>query len=108
MTTSPLNPRVVQRSTEDQRAIDRETAELALYYYETCAFCIRVIRVLERLRLKVERRNIRNVPAFREQLVKGGGRSTVPCLMIRKENGDIEWLYESQAIIDYLEERFAH
>ncbi len=107
MTTSPLNPRVVQRSAEQQRTVDRETDDLALYYYETCAFCIRVIRVLERLRLKIERRNIRTVPAFREQLIKGGGHSKVPCLMIRTQDGDSRWLYESQAIIDYLEERFA-
>ena len=106
MTTSRLNPRVVQRSPDRQRAVDRETSDLALYYYENCAFCLRVIRVLERLHLKVERRNIRTVPAFREQLIKGGGHSTVPCLMIRKKDGDTEWLYESQPIIDYLEEHF--
>ncbi len=106
MTTSALNPRVIDRSTEKQRQVDQETANLALYYYETCADCIRVLRTIERLQLKIEKRNIRNVPAFREQLVQGGGSSTVPCLMIRGEKGELSWMYEADKIIAYLEERF--
>lgn len=87
--------------------MDRETDKLALYYYETCSFCIRVLRTIERLRLKIELRNIRQVPAYREQLLQGGGDSRVPCLLIMNDEGALEWLYESDAIMNYLEERFA-
>ncbi|MCC5812536.1 MAG: glutathione S-transferase family protein [Ectothiorhodospiraceae bacterium] len=106
MSTSPLNPRIVVRKPEEQQQIDRETQNLALYYHENCVHCIRVLRVIERLHLKIDFRNIREVPAYRDQLVEHGGSSTVPCLQVRKEDGDLEWLYESHRIIDYLEERF--
>jgi len=108
MSYSPHNPSVVKRPRERQQAIDEATSALALYYYETCMFCIRVRRTIARLGLKIELRNIRSVPAYREHLLQGGGKSTVPCLLIHKEDGSTEWLYESQAIIDYLERRFAH
>ncbi|MDN3516328.1 glutathione S-transferase N-terminal domain-containing protein [Aquisalimonas lutea] len=107
MATSPQNPAVVTRSPEEQEQVDRETDKLALYYYETCPFCIRVLRTIERLRLKIELRNIRKVPAYREQLLQGGGDSTVPCLLIHNDDGSMEWLYESDAIMSYLEKRFA-
>ena len=107
MALIPHNPRLVSRTDEQQRQVDAETATLALYFYETCGFCIRVIRVIERLRLKIELRNIRTVPAYREQLILGGSRSTVPCLLIQQADGSDQWLYESQAIIDYLEGRFS-
>jgi glutaredoxin len=108
MSYSPHNPSVVKRPRDRQQAIDEETSALALYYYETCMFCIRVRRTIARLGLKIELRNIRAVPAYREHLLQGGGKSTVPCLLIHKEDGSTEWLYESQTIIDYLERRFAH
>jgi glutathione S-transferase len=36
--------------------------------------------------------------------VQGGGRATVPCLKIRRGD-EVEWLYESRDIIDYLDRR---
>lgn len=107
MATSPQNPAVVTRNPQEQEQVDRETDNLALYYYDTCPFCIRVLRTIERLRLKIELRDIRRVPAYREQLLQGGGSSTVPCLLIQQEDGALEWLYESDAIMGYLEDRFA-
>ena len=107
MAISPQNPAVVTRAPEEQERVDAETDKLALYYYETCPFCIRVLRTIERLRLKVEKRNIRRVPAYREQLIQGSGSSMVPCLLIQKEDGSLEWLHESDAIMNYLEDRFA-
>ncbi len=107
MPTSSLNPRIVDRPQEEQERVDRETSRLALYYHEGCVFCIRVLRVIERLHLKIDFRNIREVPAYRDQLVEQGGSSTVPCLQIRRDDGEMEWLYESHQIIDYLEKRFA-
>ncbi|WP_290653380.1 glutathione S-transferase N-terminal domain-containing protein [Aquisalimonas sp.] len=107
MATSPQNPGVVTRSAEEQKRVDRETDQLALYYHETCPLCLRVLRTSERLRLKIEKRNIRQVPAYRDQLLQGGGHCKVPCLLIQKDDGSLEWLYDSDAIMDYLEDRFA-
>jgi len=36
----------------------------------------------------------------------GGGALKVPCLRIEDEQSQVEWLYESAAIIRYLESRF--
>ena len=35
------------------------------------------------------------------ELLEGGGKGQVPCLRI-KSQGKIEWMYESDAIINYL------
>ena len=35
-------------------------------------------------------------------LMQGGGKTQVPCLRIEHENGRVEWMYESNDIIQYL------
>jgi glutathione S-transferase len=42
---------------------------------------------------------------YREELKKYGGKIQVPCLRIKKEGGSDEWLYESNDIIKYLENK---
>ncbi len=106
MENSTLNPAMINRSDHEQGRVDQETANMALYYFETCPFCVRVLRTINRLHLKIEMRNVREVPAYREQLIKGGGRSMVPCLRIRGDDGEDTWMYESDDIMDYLEKRF--
>jgi len=96
-----------ERSDEAQAAIDRETAKLALYHYDTCWFCGRVRAAIERLALKIELRNIHADPKHYEKLLREGGSGTVPCLYIELGDGAGEWLYESKDIIEYLERRFA-
>jgi glutathione S-transferase len=48
----------------------------------------------------------KNDPIARDRLLAGGGKIKVPCLHIQ-EGGQSRWLYESNAIIAYLEQRFA-
>ena len=79
---------------------------LALYHYDSCPFCVRVTRVLERLGVDCELRNTQLEPSRREELVEGGGRSQVPCLRIEGEEGSVTWLYESADIIEYLSAKF--
>lgn len=38
----------------------------------------------------------------RDALISGGGKTQVPCLRIETENGQVEWMYESDDIIRYL------
>jgi len=35
-------------------------------------------------------------------LSRGGGKGTVPCLRIERDTGDVEWLYESADIVEYI------
>ena len=42
----------------------------------------------------------------KQELVSEGGKLQVPCLKINN-NGKVEWLYESKAIMNYLNSEFA-
>ena len=74
---------------------------LALYHFDYCPFCVDVRRVLARLSIEVELRNINQRPEFLAELVQAQGRRTVPVLRI-EEAGKVRWLPESLEIIDYL------
>ena len=73
----------------------------ALYHFPSCGYCARVRRFLEETGLDMDMRNIHADPQALFDLRTGGGSTTVPCLRIQRGN-DVEWLYESLDIIDYL------
>ena len=77
-------------------------SSFALYYYDQCPFCQLVLRELNGLKTQVELKNTLMVPQNRQELVQGGGSTTVPCLRITQDNGSVEWLYESSDIARYL------
>ena len=75
-----------------------------LYQDPTCPFCQRVLGYLSQRGKEIPQKDtLGDFDAFRE-LIKGGGRATVPCLRIEAENGEVTWMYESSDIIAYLEE----
>jgi glutathione S-transferase len=96
----------IQRPVEAQAIIDTATQKLALYFYETCWFSGTVRSTIQQLALNIELRDIHQERAHYERLVSEGGRPTVPCLQIERDDGAIEWLYESRDISSYLETRF--
>lgn len=100
-------PRGVERSREEQGKIDRQISRLSLYQFEACPFCVRVRFTLKRLSLPIEIRDAKNNPEYKNELMEKGGQYQVPCLKIENEQGAVQWLYESSAIIQYLESRFA-
>ena len=76
-----------------------------LFQYESCPFCYRVRQFLEATGIDLELKDtLLDVDASRE-LYEGGGRNSVPCLRIQRA-GEVQWLYESLDIIDYLKLRF--
>ncbi|MAK92201.1 MAG: glutaredoxin [Oceanospirillaceae bacterium] len=75
----------------------------ALYYYDACPFCQRVLRSLPEANVDVEKRNVLQNRAFSEQQHKATGRTTVPCLLIENDNGEEQWMFESADIIRYLQ-----
>jgi glutathione S-transferase len=79
--------------------------DLALYYYDSCPYCHRVMYALEELGVKVAMRNILDEPQHMQDLVAARGRRTVPVLRIRGEAGD-QWMPESADIVQYLKRRF--
>ena len=96
----------LERSAEAQQCVDTQTANLALYHYESCMFCARVRKAIARLNLKIELRDILRDANHRQALELGGGRTTVPCLRIGSGD-DGQWMYESADIIAYLAGRFS-
>lgn len=96
----------VERSAEAQQQVDKQTAELALYHYESCMFCARVRQALASLNLTIELRDVMRSADHRRALAQGGGRTTVPCLRIGSGRDEV-WMYESADIIAYLAGRFS-
>ena len=99
-------PKPLQRSPEAQAEVDRQTEKMALYHFQQCPFCVKTRRQIHRLNLKIDVRDARNDPKWNRELVEEGGRYQVPCLRIEKDDGSVEWMYESSEINDYLEKRF--
>lgn len=100
-----FRPSRVKRSVEDQSKVDQETKLLKLYQFYACPFCVKTRRSIKRLNLKVETRNAQAEGEFRKELELNGGKIKVPCLKIEGA-GEASWLYESNDIIKYLDERF--
>jgi len=80
----------------------KELSGHILYHYETCPFCLRVRDAMKRLDINMELRNARE-ENFKEELIQGGGKKQVPCLRIEKDGDATTWMYESDAIVEYLE-----
>lgn len=100
-------PRGIKRSLQDQQKIDQEVSHLTLYQFKTCPFCIKVKRNNKRLSLNIETRDAQHNPTYREELLQGGGQIKVPCLKIVDKTGKDSWMYESDEIMKYLQDRFA-
>jgi glutaredoxin len=99
-------PRPQRRSPQGQAAVVKDAARLSLYQFQACPFCVKTRRALHRLNVPMTLHDAKNDPVQRERLLAGGGKIKVPCLHIEEE-GQSRWLYDSNAIIAYLEQRFA-
>ena len=100
-----FSPLRLKRTKDVQADVNQQTAALKLYQFYACPFCIKTRRAMKRLNLAIETRNAQ-AGEFREELQLMGGKIKVPCLKIEGEDG-VCWVYESDAIINYLEKRFA-
>jgi glutaredoxin len=99
-------PESVTRSADEQVRADEASKDLALYQFKACPFCIKVRKEIARLGLNIETRDAQHDPEHRAALEAGGGRIKVPCLKIHQEDGSERWLYESDEIKAWLQERF--
>jgi glutaredoxin len=98
-------PSAMSRSPERQAEIDAQVRDMRLYQFYACPFCIKTRRVIHRLNLPIETRNVNEGSPYRDELAQGGGQIQVPCLYLREDGKDV-WMYESSDIIDYLQNRF--
>ncbi|MCC5878905.1 MAG: glutathione S-transferase N-terminal domain-containing protein [Idiomarina sp.] len=100
-------PKPMSRSAEGQAKVNRACEQLALYQFRACPFCIKVRKEIQRLNLPIDLRDAQQVQEHRDALLSGGGRLKVPCLKITGDDGQVEWMYESDQINQYLHQRFA-
>jgi glutaredoxin 3 len=77
--------------------IEGTRLDLTLYMFTGCPYCRRVTDAAAALGLSLETRNIRADPAALADLLRVGGKKTVPCLFV---NG--RPLYESEDIVRFL------
>lgn len=100
-----FSPKKQKRENSEQEAVDAQTKSLQLYQFEACPFCVKVRRDIRRKGL-----NINTIDAKKEdnksELLAQGGKVQVPCLRI-EEGNKVSWMYESSAISNYLNDRFA-
>ncbi|EAS64717.1 glutathione S-transferase N-terminal domain-containing protein [Photobacterium angustum] len=99
-----FSPRGIKRSAEQQHEVNKAVAQLKLYQFDACPFCVKVRREAKRLSLPLETRDAKVSP-WEQELIEQGGKRKVPCLRIENEDG-VEWMYESSDIIAYLQKRF--
>ncbi|ANI53506.1 MULTISPECIES: glutathione S-transferase N-terminal domain-containing protein [Pseudomonas] len=95
-----------QRPAAAQAQVDAAARNLTLYQFHACPFCVKTRRSLRRLNVPVALKDAKNNEQDRQTLLEQGGKIKVPCLRI-EENGQTTWMYESNTIIEYLNQRFA-
>lgn len=99
-------PKGVVRPAAQQTTVNLQCQQLALYQYATCPFCLKVRQEMRRLSLPIERRDAQHNATHRQALLAEGGAAKVPCLRITDAAGKSQWLYDSKAIMAYLQKRF--
>jgi len=102
--TRPSKP---THSALRQAELDQMTASLKLYQFPQCPFCVKTRRTIWRLGLNIELRDARGDAQWQKELIQLGGRHQVPCLRLLEPDGSSQWLYESKAIIRYLDQHYA-
>lgn len=101
-----IPPKTVVRDVDAQKVINNATAKMSLYQFHACPFCVKVRRQLKGQALPIELRDAKAEGEFKAELIREGGRHKVPCLRIEKADESVGWLYESNKIMDYLNDRF--
>ena len=85
-----------------QFILRRMTEQYLLYHYDSCLYCRRVREFLDGADMRIPMRDILLDREAHVDLIRGGGKGTVPCLRIERHAEDVEWLYESVDIVEYL------
>ena len=89
---------MVENSAQTFADRNGRSLNLVLYMFDSCPYCKRVLRRANELGMKLPLRDTWRDTDARDELLRVGGKTQVPCLFI---NG--KPMYESTAIIAYLE-----
>lgn len=97
-----FSPKKPKHSNEVQAKLDQQTQNLKLYQFVACPFCVKVRRDIRRKGFNIQLVDAKQAHN-RQELLNNGGKVQVPCLRIEK-GGKVDWLYESNDIINFLDE----
>ncbi len=101
-------PKAMVHSLAEQQRLAAACQQLTLYQFSACPFCIKVRKEIARLGLTIQKYDAQHNALHRQQLLTGGGKVKVPCLHIQEADGNAQWLYESDAIKQYLQQLVAN
>mgnify|MGYP003672935871 CR=1 FL=1 len=101
-----FRPRIHKHPAEVQAEYNASTKALSLYQFAACPFCVKARWAIRRLGLSIEYKDAKRNAQYAKELVEGGGQLKVPCLRIEKNDGGVEWMYESSDIISYLAHQY--
>jgi len=96
------SPKPLSISEEKRNEINSLTSNMVMYEFRACPFCVRVRRFMKKNNISIETKDARKNKEYASELINGGGKLQVPCLLIQKDNKNVEWLYESKDIIKFL------
>jgi glutaredoxin 3 len=74
---------------------------LTLYHFMGCPYCQRVRDFMNQESITIPLKDTHQNPAYKEELIKIGGKPQVPCLVI-----DGKAMYESMDIINWLKQNY--
>ena len=74
---------------------------MIMYEFKACPFCVRVRRFMKRNNINITTKDARKDKLAAQELIDGGGKLQVPCLAITKDDGSVDWMYESKDIITF-------
>lgn len=74
---------------------------VTLYHFQSCPYCARVRDYLSKEKITIPLKDTQANPAYKEELLKIGGKTQVPCLVI-----DGKALYESMDIIEWFKKNW--
>ncbi|HFD32656.1 MAG TPA: glutaredoxin [Gammaproteobacteria bacterium] len=100
-----MTPKGVQRDKQLQQKLDDETSAYRLYQFAACPFCVKVRFAIKKQNMKIELVDAKNDKHHQAELVTMGGQLKVPCLRISKADGEDIWMYESDDIIRFLNQK---
>ena len=83
------------------RANDGREMDLELFKFDSCPYCRKVQKVVDKLKVPVTMRDTMEDASAQEKLLAVGGDDQVPCLFI-----DGKPMYESDDIVEFLEKNF--
>ena len=98
-------PNPLVRSKKEQDTIDALTAEMSLYQFNACPFCVKVRRHFRKHSLNIKLRDAKNILKYKEELINEGGKHKVPCLRIEDKFQNTKWLYSSDDICSFLDKK---